>query len=82
MKTYPFTSEDENQLVEIGSFMCESRINIDGRYDRNRGQLSNLNMTPQNFNLINYNIYYMILQVLKPKTKNQKPNKNLRTATK
>lgn len=53
LKTYPFTSEDENQLVEIGSFMCESRINIDGRYDRNRGQLSNLNMTPQNFNLIN-----------------------------
>lgn len=56
LKTYPFTQEDENKVVEIGSFMCETRVNIDGRYDRNRGQLSNLNMTPQNFNLLN-NIY-------------------------
>lgn len=53
LKTYPFTQEDENQVVEIGSFMCETRVNIDGRYDRNRGQLSNLNVTPQNFNLLN-----------------------------
>ena len=53
LKTYPFTQEDENQVVEIGSFMCETRVNIDGRYDRNRGQTSNLTMTPQNFNLIN-----------------------------
>lgn len=56
LKTYPFTKEDENSVVEIASFMCETRINIDGRYDRNRGQLSNLNMSPQNFNLIN-NVY-------------------------
>lgn len=53
LKTYPFTKEDENQIVEIGSFMCETRVNIDGRYDKNRGQTSNLNMSPQNFNLIN-----------------------------
>ena len=53
LKTYPFTQEDENSIVEIGSFMVETRVNIDGRYDRNRGQLSNLNMTPQNFNLLN-----------------------------
>ena len=53
LKTYPFTQEDENSVVEIGSFMCETRVNIDGRYDRNRGQISNLNMSPNNFNLIN-----------------------------
>ena len=53
LKTYPFTQEDENSVVEIGSFMVETRINIDGRYDRNRGQISNLNMSPVNFNLIN-----------------------------
>lgn len=53
LKTYPFTQEDENQIVEIGSFLCESRINGDGRYDRNRGQISNLNMSPVNFNLLN-----------------------------
>ena len=53
LKTYPYTQEDENQIVEIASFMCESRVNIDGRYDRNRGQVSNLNMSNTNFNLIN-----------------------------
>ena len=53
LKTYPFTTEDENSIVEIASFMCETYTNIDGRYDKNRGQLSNLNMSPTNFNLIN-----------------------------
>ena len=53
LKTYPFTQEDENSIVEIGSFMVETRVNIDGRYDRNRGQLSNLNMSPTNFNVLN-----------------------------
>lgn len=53
LKTYSFTNEDENSVVEIASFMCESRTNLDGRYDRNRGQLSNLNMSPTNFNLMN-----------------------------
>lgn len=53
LKTYPFTTEDVNQVVEIGSFMLESYTNIDGRYDRNRGQLSNLYMSPRNFNLLN-----------------------------
>lgn len=53
LKTYPFTQEDENQVIEIGSFLCESRVNGDGRYDRNRGQISNINMSPINFNLFN-----------------------------
>lgn len=53
LKTYSFTPEDENQIVEIGSFMVETHVNIDGRYDRNRGQDSNLYVNPQNFNLIN-----------------------------
>lgn len=53
LKTYPFTNEDENQVVEIGSFMVETRVNIDGRYDRNRGQKNNLDMSPVNFNKIN-----------------------------
>lgn len=53
LKTYPFTPEDQNQMVDIVSFMCETRVNIDGRYDRNRGQISNFMMTPTNFNLIN-----------------------------
>lgn len=56
LKTYPFTSEDANQIVEIGSFMCETRINLDGRWDINRGLRSNINMSPINFNKMN-NIY-------------------------
>lgn len=53
LKTYPFTTEDINSIVDIASFMVETNVNIDGRYDRNRGQFSNLNMSPTNFNLIN-----------------------------
>lgn len=53
LKTYSYTDEDLNSVVEIGSFMVETHINIDGRYDRNRGQDSNLTMSPTNFNLIN-----------------------------
>ena len=53
LKTYPFTLEDQNAITDIVSFMCETRVNLDGRYDRNRGQISNFSMTPANFNLIN-----------------------------
>lgn len=53
IKTYPFTLEDQNSVTDIISFMCETRVNIDGRYDRNRGQTSNLATTPANFNLMN-----------------------------
>lgn len=53
LKTYPFTQEDENSVIEIGSFPCETRVNIDGRYDRNRNKVNNLNVTPQIFNLVN-----------------------------
>lgn len=52
LKTYPFTLEDTNSIVEILSFMVETRINIDGRYDKNRGSNS-LVATPDNYNLIN-----------------------------
>lgn len=53
IKTYPFTLEDQNSVTDIVSFMCETRVNIDGRYDRNRGQTSNFSITPENFNLMN-----------------------------
>lgn len=52
LKTYPFSPDDINQLTEIGSFYCETRINIDGRYDRNRG-IASFSLSPSNFNLIN-----------------------------
>lgn len=53
LKTYPRSVEDTNQIVEILSFMCETRINLDGRYDRNRGLSDNTTITNANFNLIN-----------------------------
>lgn len=53
LKAYPFTLEDQNAVTDIVSFMCETRVNIDGRYDRNRGQSSNFAVTPTNFNLLN-----------------------------
>lgn len=52
LKTYPFTLEDQNSLVEIGSVMLETRVNIDGRYDKNRGY-PGLVLNPTNFNLMN-----------------------------
>lgn len=52
LKTYPFTFDDINQVTEIGSFFCETRINLDGRYDRNRNNVS-FYLSPHNFNKIN-----------------------------
>ena len=53
LKTYPYTNEDPNQMTEILSFMCETHVNIDGRYDKNRGQVKNYLMRPENFNQLN-----------------------------
>lgn len=53
LKTYAYSDKDENSVVDITSFMVETRINIDGRTDRNRGLESNLHMSPTNFNLMN-----------------------------
>lgn len=53
LKTYPYTNQDENQIVEVGSFMCETYTNLEGRYDKNIDQLSGLYFNPTNFNQIN-----------------------------
>lgn len=53
LKTYPFTNEDSNSIVDIVSSYIETNLNIDGRTDRNRGQAINVNATPLNFNLLN-----------------------------
>lgn len=56
LKTYPFTLDDENSIVEILNFNVETRVNLAGRYDKNGYQVSNLVAMPTNFNLIN-NVY-------------------------
>ena len=53
IKTFPFTPDEKNSLIETVSFMCETRINIDGRYDKNRGNATKFTITPKNFNLMN-----------------------------
>lgn len=53
LKTYPYSKEDTNQLVEILSCMLETHVNLEGRYDRNRGQISNITVSKSNFNLLN-----------------------------
>ena len=52
LKTYPYSFDDKNQVTEIGAFYCESRVNMNGRYDRNKGNLS-FSLSPTNFNLVN-----------------------------
>ena len=53
LKTYPYTEDDLNQVVEVGSFYLESRVNLDGRYDNKIGDTNALYTRPTNFNLIN-----------------------------
>lgn len=53
IKTYPFTLEDQNAITDVVSFMCETRVNIDGRYDKNRNPTDYFAITPNNFNKIN-----------------------------
>lgn len=54
LKTYPYTNEDENSVIEVLSFMCETRINIDGRYDNNRSTFDGRGLNNSNFNLMEY----------------------------
>ena len=53
LKTYPYSNADTNSIVDICSFMVETRINLDGRYDKNRGPIDNFTTDPTVFNLIN-----------------------------
>lgn len=53
LKTYPLSNDDYQSVIEIASFMVETHVNIDGRYDTNRGLYDNTYITNTNFNLIN-----------------------------
>ena len=44
---------DKQSITEILSFVCESRIMLDGRYDKNRNQTDSTQMTPVTFNKLN-----------------------------
>ena len=57
LKTYPFTQEDTNSVIEILSTMLETYINLDFKYDKNRGASNNVAIGPTNFNLFNNPAY-------------------------
>lgn len=53
LKTMPYSESSINNIVEILSFFCETNINIDGRYDTNRGLDDNTTVNTNNFNQLN-----------------------------
>lgn len=53
LHTYPFTEDDTNKIVDVLSFMCNSRICTDGCYDTNRTPDRSIYSRPQNHSLLN-----------------------------
>ena len=53
LKTFSESLEQINSVTDTFSFLVETRINLDGRYDRNRGNISNIGATPSTFNVLN-----------------------------
>ena len=53
LTTYPSTEGDLNSVVDITSFMVETHINLEGRYDKNKNIENSLNARKSNFNKIN-----------------------------
>lgn len=53
MKTYPWSMEEVNGITDVISFMVETRINLEGRYDSNKADKPHFHILPSNFNLIN-----------------------------
>ena len=51
--TLPISEKDENQIIDVLSFMVETRVNLNGVYDRNRGNTDFYNITEDNYNKIN-----------------------------
>ena len=53
LKTYPFTREDKNSVIDITSFMVETHVNLLGRYDKHKELDDILNVDNTNFTQIN-----------------------------
>lgn len=60
LKTYPFTNEDMNSVIETLSATVETYVNLDFRYDHNRGSGKNVALSPINFNLYNHPAYEQV----------------------
>lgn len=53
LTTYPASEGDMNSVVDITTFMVETHINIDGRYDKNKDIINTINARRSNYNKIN-----------------------------
>lgn len=51
LKTYPYSHESKDKVIEIASVMIQTRVNIDGTYDAQKDDI--LHIEPTNFNLLN-----------------------------
>ncbi len=53
LRVYPYSLDDTvNQIIDVCAFYVESKINLDGRYDKNRLLCSSA-LIPENYNKIN-----------------------------
>ena len=53
LKTSPYSFEDQNQVIDMLSFMCYTRVNLNGRYDGHQGISNLLYNNMSNVNTIN-----------------------------
>ena len=53
IKSYAESLSQVNGVTDVLSFLVETHINLDGRYDRNRGNIDVRTTTPDNFNMLN-----------------------------
>lgn len=53
IKTLPIKDNDPNRVVEAISFMVETRVNLEGRYDRNKGKTDYSYVTEDTYTKIN-----------------------------
>lgn len=60
LKTFPYTNEDQNSVIESLSATLETYVNLDFRYDHNRGSGKNIALSPVNFNLYNHPAYEQV----------------------
>lgn len=51
--SYPFTREDVNGSLDTVSFMIETRVNLEGRYDKSKYLSSILNINEATYNKVN-----------------------------
>ena len=53
LHTYPFTREDQNSIIDVASFMVETHVNVEGRYDKNKIAQELLSINEETYSKVN-----------------------------